>query len=189
MSQATDQNPMSAVTGPPDYEMMDQQRLIELATQQRRRALGWMNETLNDSKIITVLREFQRARLGNYSRIMKYFGTTHLYDPRHPSAGDFTMQIELQWSDDPIDFGAEDTPAGSYLIPLFVLSGDGIEESIAFPDIYQRVTRPEWQADTQTLGRLLEVAYAHAVKRDKRARHSYRYPSGIQAIYDIEMVE
>ena len=189
MSQATPQTPMGALTGASDDETMDQQRLVELAKQQRRLALGWMNKTLNDSKVVTVLREFQRGRLGNYSRIMKYFGTTHLYDPRHPSAGDFTMQFELQWSDEPIDFGAEDTPAGSYVIPLFVLSGDEVEESIAFPDIYQRVARDEWQADTQALGRLLGLAYDYAVKRDKRARHSYRYPAGIQTVYDIEMVE
>jgi hypothetical protein len=177
-----------AVAADEEREREEQRRLVEQAVQQRRAALARLSGILDDAKLVRTLHHFQQERLGEYSRIMRYFGTTQQYDPRHPMAGDYALYLELQWSDEPIDFGAEDTPPGCFTISMHINTGEDEPDSIAFPSVYQRCTRDDWQRDANVLKRAIQMAYDHAMHSRKRTTRAYRFPWGIQTIYDIEML-
>lgn len=188
MPSDTEPHPLETMMGHIEDDRDEQRRLVELAVQQRREALHRLGHILNDAKLIPSLRRFLRENLGDYCRIMKYFGATPQYNPRHPSANDYALYVELQWSDVPIDFGAEDTPPGCFTIPMQIMAAEEEADFIAFPSLFQRCTRPEWEHDPNIILKTIQHAYEHAMHARKRTTQAYRYPWGIQTIYDIEMM-
>ncbi len=187
MSDALEQHPLEAMTGKPDDDHPEQ-GLSQAAVHAQRAAIRRLDDILLDSRLLSSVRRFQREHLGDYSRLMRYFGTTHQYDPRHPSAQDHVLYLELQWSDDPVDFGAEETPPGCYTIQMQVLGDSGGADSIAFPAVFLRCTRQDWEADATALVKTLHLAYDHAMHGRKRTTQPYRVPWGIQTVYDIQML-
>ena len=187
MSDALQQHPLEAMTGKPEDDHTEQQ-LSEAATRARRTAAAHLDRIVLDSRLLSTLRQFQREHLGDYSRLMRYFGATHQYDPRHPSAHDYALYFELQWSDEPVDFSAEETPAGCYTIQVQVLDDSSGMDSIAFPSVFLRCTRAEWEGDSTALTRTLHLAYDYAMHGRKRTTQAYRHPWDIQTLYDIQML-
>jgi len=188
MSDAMDAHPLDAVGAMADQAQEEQRRLVDEAIRERHEALKQLTSILVDARLIHSLHHFQREYLGDYSRVMQYFGTTPQYDPRRPMAGDYAMFLELQWSDEPIDFGMEDTPPGCFTIQLHVSAGDGDADSVAFPTLFQRVTRSDWEREPDLVARALYLAYDHVMHSGKRTTRAYRFPWGIQTIYNIEML-
>jgi hypothetical protein len=190
MTSDTDSHPLDALAAHAMEEREQQRRTIEEARQRRDESRRQLDEIVASSHLMPTLQEFQRTHLGEYSRIMQYFGTTPQYDPRHPTMGDFVLYVELQWSEEPIDLGAEDTPAGCHTVQMQVLANGGgaDDDSIAFPSIMERCTREEWTRDGEVLKATIHRAYEHAVHSRKKTTQAYRFPYGIQTIYDIEAV-
>lgn len=187
MSDALDQHPVEAMTGKPEDDHTER-GLSEAAAHARQAAARRLNDILLDSRLLSIVRGFQREHLGDYSRLMRYFGTTHQYDPRHPSAHDHALYLELQWSDEPVDFGAEETPPGCYTVQMQVLGDSSGTDSIAFPSVFLRCTREDWERDATALAKTLHLAYDHTMHSRKRTSQAYRVPWGIQTAYDIQML-
>lgn len=187
MPDALEQHPLEAMTGKPEDDHPERD-LGEAADRARRAAAARLDHILLDSRLLPTLRRFQREHLGDYSRLMRYFGTTHQYDPRHPSAHDHALYLELQWSDEPVDFSAEETPPGCYTVQMQVLGDSSGADSIAFPSVFLRCTRDDWESDATALAKTLHLAYDHAMHGRKRTTQAYRAPWGIETVYEMQML-